>query len=77
MKNFVFIYQFFNPELEFNQNSLKSYKDKMFDNYRKSNQSIFGVELKKANVIKINPSLVLKFQRDVDILITCSVSFPI
>ena len=49
----------------------------MFDNYRKSNQSIFGVELKKANVIKINPSLVLKFQRDVDILITCSVSFPI
>ena len=77
MKNFVFIYQFFNPELEFNQNSLKSYKDKMFDNYRKSNQSIFGVEFKKANVIKINPSLVLKFQRDVDILITCSVSFPI
>ena len=77
MKNFVFIYQFFNPELEFNQNSLKSYKDKMFDNYRKSNQSIFGVELKKANVIKINPSLVLKFQRDVDILITCSVYVPI
>ena len=49
----------------------------MFENYRKSNQSIFGVEFKIANVIKINPSLVLKFQRDVDILITCSVSFPI
>ena len=49
----------------------------MFENCRKSNQAIFGVEFKIANVIKINPSLVLKFQRDVDILITCSVSFPI
>ena len=48
----------------------------MFENYRKSNQSIFGVEFKIANVIKINPSLVLKFQREIDILSTCSVYFP-